>query len=305
MAGWGTIGLLTLHAGASPITIAAWRCAFAVVALLILCGATGAFRASVYTRRAVLLTLIGGAALVANWVFLFQAFQSTTLTIATVSYHTEPFFLVALGALAARRLPAARELGLLVGALAGLLLATRFVTPDGLAVQDGSWAGVTAALAAGALYAVATFLARETEGLHPQVMTLIQCALGAAVLLPFADNLDWSGPDWLWIATMGLVHTGLLYWVLYTTVKKLSVAVVAGLSFINPAVAVLTDVAIYHRAPTIAQSVGIALIVGATLAITLLPQPPASTEERSLRRRDNIRESERPVRQASEVATID
>lgn len=280
MIGWGTIGLFALHADASPLTTAAWRCAFAVLALLVVCGAGGAFRGNTLTRRAMGLTLLGGVALVANWVLLFQAFQSTTLTIATVAYHSEPLFLVLLGSLAARRLPAAADLGWLVVASAGLLLATRFVSPQGVAVDAASWAGVIAALAAGALYAVATFLARETTGIHPQVMTLMQCALGAVLLLPFAPPLAWGGDGWMWIAGMGTVHTGVLYGILYGTVRRLTVVTVAALSFINPAVAVLTDVVVYERLPTAGQLAGIAIIVVATLKMTLRPQPdPAPRRE--------------------------
>ncbi|KXO93432.1 hypothetical protein AXK58_16510 [Tsukamurella tyrosinosolvens] len=273
MAGWGTIGPFSLRADATPIAIAAWRCVFAVVALGALCWATKAFTTSTYSRASVALTLIGGAALVANWVFLFHAFQSTTLTVATVAYHTEPFFLVALGAAASRRLPRRTDLGWLAVALVGLLLATQFVSAHGLALNGSNGAGVAAALLAGALYALATFLARETTGLHPQVMTLIQCALGAAVLLPIAGNLNWSSSSWTWIAAMGGIHTGLLYWILYATVRALSVVVVAALSFVNPAVAVLTDIAIYHHIPTVGQLVGIAFIVVATLATTLRAGP--------------------------------
>ncbi|WP_159537593.1 DMT family transporter [Aeromicrobium sp. 9AM] len=268
MAGWGTIGYFTLQASASPITIAAWRCVFAVAALLVLAKASGSLAASRFTARAVALTLLGGFALVANWVLLFTAFKSTTLTIATVTYHMEPFFLVALSAIATRRAPDVRSLCWLTAAMIGLLFTTEFVSAAGVTSVGGRWDGVAAALAAGGLYAVATFAATRTEGIHPQVMTLMQCALGAVILLPFADRLDWSGTSWMWIATLGLFHTGVLYWVLYATVRQLSVVAIAALSFINPAVAVLTDIWVYNHPLSTGQIAGIAIIGAATVAVT-------------------------------------
>ncbi|WP_309082305.1 DMT family transporter [Zhihengliuella sp.] len=269
MAGWGTIGLFAHGADADPVTIAAWRCVFAVVTLAVMSVAVGAFQSSRFTRRAVMLTLSGGAALVANWVLLFAAFDRTTITIATVSYHMEPFFLVAIGALIARRAPSARSVAWLVAGFVGLLLATRFVRFDGLALDSGSLIGPLAGLGAGLLYAIATLLAKYTDGIHPQVMTLMQCGLGALVLLPFAGMLEWSDSRWGWIAAMGVIHTGVLYWILYAAARRLSTVTLAALSFVNPAVAVLTDVLLTGDLPAPEQFIGIAVIVAATLAITL------------------------------------
>lgn len=270
MAGWGTIGLFSIQAGTDAITTTAWRCVFAAATLLVLSLATRSFRTSVWTRRAVALTVLGGLALVANWAFLFFSFSQTTITITTVAYHLEPFFLVTLGALAARKAPRRRDMAWLLVAFCGLLLATQFVGLDGIQPLDtAQLLGVGAALAAGALYAVTTFAAQHTRGIRPYPMTLIQCVVGAVILLPFARALDWSDPSWGWIAVMGIVHTGLLYSILYSTARVLSTITIAALSFVNPAVAVLVDVMVYGHLPDALQLLGIAIITGATLAMTV------------------------------------
>ena len=270
MAGWGTIGLFSIQAGTDAITTTAWRCVFGAVTLLILSFATRSFRTSIWTRRAVALTVVGGLALVANWAFLFFSFSQTTITVTTVAYHLEPFFLVALGALAARRAPRRSDMAWLLVAFCGLLLATQFLGPRGTQpLEPSQLLGVGAALAAGALYAVATFAAQHTRGIRPYPMTLIQCVVGAAVLLPFAQGLRWGDGSWIWIAVMGIVHTGLLYSILYSTARVLSTITIAALSFVNPAVAVLVDVAVYGHLPDAFQLLGIAIITGATLAMTL------------------------------------
>ncbi|WP_162183381.1 DMT family transporter [Psychromicrobium lacuslunae] len=271
MAGWGTIGLFAQGAKTDPITIAAWRCVFAVGSLILMSLLVGAFRASRFTARAVTLTLVGGIALVANWILLFAAFDATTITIATVSYHMEPFFLVAIGSIIARRAPSRLSICWLLIGFTGLIFTTRFLRFDGLAIDSTSLIGPLAGLGAGLLYAVATLLAQRTEGIHPQVMTLMQCALGALVLLPFAGMLDWNGTSWWWIAAMGIIHTGILYWFLYAAARKVSTITLAALSFVNPAVAVLTDILLTGKLPTAEQLLGIALIIAATLAVTLGP----------------------------------
>ncbi|MFJ3956288.1 DMT family transporter [Arthrobacter sp. NPDC090010] len=269
MAGWGTIGVFSIQAGTDPITTVAWRCVFAAGALLILALATGAFRKSVWSLKAVLLTIGGGVALVANWVLLFESFATTTITVATVSYHMEPFLLVALGAIISRERPRGRDIAWLGVAFGGLLLATRFIGTAGIEQLSGTeLVGVVSALLAGLLYALATLAAKHTEGIRPYVMTLIQCVTGAVLLLPFATQLHWNSQGWLWIAAMGVIHTGLLYSALYSSARVLSTMALAGLSFVNPAVAIFADIAVYGHIPDLLQLAGIALIAVATLIVT-------------------------------------
>ncbi|WP_287901879.1 DMT family transporter [Arthrobacter sp.] len=270
MAGWGTIGVFSIQAGTDPITTVAWRCVFASGALLLLALATDAFRKSTWTVKAVLLTLGGGVALVANWVFLFQSFATTTLTVATVSYHMEPFLLVALGAVISRELPKRKDLIWLVVAFGGLLLATRFIGVDRIErLSPSQIGGVLSALLAGLLYALATLAAKHTTGIRPYVMTLIQCVTGALLLLPFSAQLQWSGTGWWWIAAMGVIHTGLLYSALYGSARVLSTMALAALSFVNPAVAIFADIAVYGHIPDLVQLAGIVLIAVATITITV------------------------------------
>ncbi|MGW2939234.1 EamA family transporter, partial [Streptomyces sp. NPDC001156] len=55
------------------------------------------------------LAVLGGVFIVFNWVLLFQAYENTSISVATVVYHTQPFYVVLLGALLFReRLTAAK-----------------------------------------------------------------------------------------------------------------------------------------------------------------------------------------------------
>ena len=149
MAGWGTIGIFAREADASPLTIAAWRCVFAIGALVVLCLIVHGFSRSSFTVRGVVFTLAGGVALVANWVLLFAAYETTTITITTVSYHAEPFFLVALGAMITRQRPSARVLVWLGVTFVGLVPATRFVRFNGAAADVETIVGALLGAAAG------------------------------------------------------------------------------------------------------------------------------------------------------------
>ena len=62
----------------------------------------------------------GGVALALNWTLLFGAYGHASISVATIVYHTQPFMLVALGALCFKEKPGARKLACLALAFGGL-----------------------------------------------------------------------------------------------------------------------------------------------------------------------------------------
>lgn len=51
------------------------------------------------TRRQAAIAVLGGVALVLNWVMLFGAYSHASIAVAAVTYHVQPFMLVGLGVL--------------------------------------------------------------------------------------------------------------------------------------------------------------------------------------------------------------
>ena len=67
---------------------------------------------------------LGGIALILNWICLFSAYRYSGISIATVVYHTQPFFLLWLVALFQRERVGAGRLPWLLLAFAGVVLIT-------------------------------------------------------------------------------------------------------------------------------------------------------------------------------------
>jgi drug/metabolite transporter (DMT)-like permease len=90
-----------------------------------------------------------------------------------------------------------------------------------------------------------------------------------------AENIQWS-----YLLTLGVVHTCIMYILLYSALQKLPTTRVAVLSFIYPAVAILVDYLVYGRDLSLAQWGGIALILLGSAGVNLkwklgLTRPPA------------------------------
>ncbi|MFE9043128.1 DMT family transporter [Streptomyces sp. NPDC007818] len=263
----GTLGVFVVESGASPFEVVFFRCLFGAVALGLYSLARGYLTGHGFTRRSLGLALLGGVFIVFNWVFLFESYEAGSISLATVVYHTQPFFLVLLGAVFARERITAGMLGWLAVAFAGLVLVSGVRPGD-----TASLAGLGYALAAAVLYALATFVTKKISGVRPHLIALVQVSAGVPLLLPFADLGAVSGlgaAGWGWLAGLGLIHTGLMYVLMYAAYAKLPTPKIAVLAFTYPAVAMLADWAVYghHIGPV--QALGVPLIVLAGLKVTL------------------------------------
>ncbi|MFH8729191.1 DMT family transporter [Streptomyces termitum] len=262
----GTLGVFVVESGASPFEVVFFRCLFGAAALGLYSLARGYLTGHGFTRRTFGLALLGGALVVFNWVLLFEAYAATSISLATVVYHTQPFFLVLLSALFLRERIPAGKLGWLAVAFAGLVLVSG-VRPGDAA----SLTGLGYALAAAVLYALATVVTRRITGVRPHLIALVQVAAGVPLLLPFADPgaVSGLGAGWGWLAGLGLIHTGLMYVLMYAAYAELPTAKIAVLAFVYPAVAMLADWAVYGHHIGLVQALGVPLIVLASLRVTL------------------------------------
>ncbi|MEF9883569.1 DMT family transporter [Streptomyces sp. P9-A4] len=262
----GTLGVFVVESGASPFTVVFFRCLFGALALGLYSLVRGFFTGHGFTPRTFGLAALGGVFIVFNWVFLFEAYEATSISLATVVYHTQPFFLVLLGAVLTRERISAGRLGWLALAFAGLVLVSGVRPGD-----TASLKGLGFALAAAVLYALATFVTKRITGVRPHLVALVQVLVGLPLLLPFAGfgELGGIGGGWAWLVGLGVIHTGLMYVLMYAAYAKLPTAKIAVLAFTYPAVAMGVDWAVYGHHIGLVQALGVPLIVLASLRVTL------------------------------------
>ncbi|WP_284619480.1 DMT family transporter [Aquabacterium humicola] len=259
----GTIGALVVESGQPPLVVVLFRCAIGGAALLAWLAWTRGWRP--LTWRAIAWLLLGGAALVANWLCLFSAYRFTPISVATVVYHTQPFMLLLLAAALGTERLDGRRLPWLALAMAGVLLSSG-LGADGL--DGASWSGVALAAAAAALYAVATIATQKLQHLPSAQIAALQMGLGVVLLAPVAWPFTWpAGAVALGaLATLGLVHTAFMYTLMYAAFQRLPASSLAMLSFVYPAVALLVDLAWFGAWPQPLQWLGMGLILAAVLA---------------------------------------
>ncbi|OAH09267.1 DMT family transporter [Streptomyces jeddahensis] len=279
----GTLGIFVVESGASPFNVVFFRVLFGALALGGYILVRGWLRGHGFTPRTLGLAALGGLFIVFNWVFLFQSYENTSISVATVVYHTQPFYVVLLGALLFRERLTKAKAGWILLAFAGLVLVSG-IRPGDVTGGDSTYLlGVGQALLAALLYGLSTLVTKRITGVRPHLIALVQVLVGIPLLLPFADfgAMQGTGADWGWLVGLGLIHTGLMYVLMYSAYAKLPTAKIAVLAFSYPAVAMVADWAVYGHHIGLVQALGVPLIVLASLKVTLAK--PAAAPARAAR----------------------
>jgi drug/metabolite transporter (DMT)-like permease len=267
----GTIGVFVEEAGQHPLTTVWFRCAFGLAALLL----WGAFSGRLAELRlhgtALAAALAASVLMIANWALFFAALQRTSIGVATVVFHVQPLWVLALGAWWLHEKVSRRQVGAVLVALAGLALATGLLDPAALGRTQApgyAW-GLLMCLGGSLSYAGVTLIAKLARGVSSFALAWWQCAVGTAALAAWPLLLGWPswGTAWAWLAGLGVIHTGLAYVVLYAGMARLSTGRIALLQFVYPAAAVSMDWLVYGRTLSALQIAGVALMAVALFAV--------------------------------------
>ncbi|QKC83185.1 DMT family transporter [Mesorhizobium sp. NZP2077] len=268
----GTAGLFSIESGQPTLNVIFFRCVFGATALVGWSALREGWKSLFITDRALWpLVLVSGICLVLNWVALFQAFKLTSIGFATIIYHLQPFWIVLAGAVLLKEGLSRHKLGWICVAFLGLVLT--IIPKLGVMRADHDWLiGVGLALVASLFYAATTLTTRAVKSVKPSVLSALHCLIGVIVFAPFVDLAALQGGDngmWGWLVGLGVIHTGIVYILLYSSYPKLPITVIAAGSFLNPVAALLSDFLVFGRSLTAMQGAGLVLILLAGLAVNL------------------------------------
>lgn len=258
----GTIGWFVLVSGQPVLDVVFWRCVFGAATLLVICVVLGFLRPGILTRTTFLLAVLSGVAIVGNWVLLFASYSRASIAIGTAVYNVQPFMLVGLAALFLGEKITAQKLFWLSISFAGMLA---IVSAHGEQGAGGNeyLLGIALALGAALLYAIAALIIKRLTGTPPHLIALIQVCTGVLLLAPWANiaALPQESAAWASLLTLGVVHTGVMYVLLYGAIQKLPTALTGALSFIYPIAAIFVDWFAFGHSLELLQWVGVIAIL--------------------------------------------
>lgn len=215
------------------------------------------------------LLLLSGGAIGLNWIFLFESYRYTTISNATISYYFAPIFVMILAPWILKEKLTSVKVVCIVMAMIGLFL---IVNPGSGSTSSGqnNTVGILYGLSAAALYASVILMNKFIKNLSGFETTLVQLLAGALVLLPYIlwqGNLNFAGlnsTSIIFILILGIVHTGLAYFLYFTSLQKLKGQTIAVLSYIDPISAVIIAAIFLKEGMNLIQIIGGALVLGST-----------------------------------------
>ena len=265
---YGTISLFVRHIPMSSAEVALFRAVIALVCLT----AFKRLRGEAVSLRGMggdlPLLFFSGAAMGFNWIFLFEAYKYTTVSVATLSYYFAPVIVMAACPVLFHEKVTKAQVICFVGATVGLVLV---INPGGMSAGGTHLKGVAFGLAAAALYASVILMNKKMTRASGIDRTLWQFAAAALVLAPYVlmtTGIDVGGMDpagWACLLTLGLVHSGLAYVLYFSALGSLPGQQTAILSYVDPLVAVALSMTVLREPVLPLQMLGGAMILVFTL----------------------------------------
>lgn len=223
-------------------------------------------------RKNLMKLLILGAMLGFNWIFLFEAYNHSSVAAATMCYYMAPVFIILLSPVVFGEKITRRKGLCALAAVFGMVLVSD-VFSSGLHGARGLVYGLIAA----SLYAAIVIVNRTLRDISAEDRTILQFAAAALVMLPYVlltedvRALRFTPQVALLLLVVGVVHTGLAYVLYFGSIADVSAQTAALLSYIDPVVAVLLSLTLLHESMSPAAIFGAALVIGAMALSELKP----------------------------------
>ena len=205
--------------------------------------------------------MLSGAFIGFNWILLFEAYNYTTVSIATLCYYMAPVIVILLSPIFLKERLTLIKFFCIIAAIVG----TVFIIGN----DKTSLLGVIFGLSAAVLYALIIIMNKKISNVDPLCKTAVQLTSASIILLPYVlivDGVNISNFTFktvILLLVVGIVYTGLAYFMYFGAIDKLKAQTVALLSYIDPITAIALSAFILNEKMTVFNIVGAVLILGA------------------------------------------
>ena len=267
---YGSIGLFRRAIPVSSASLAMCRGLIGVTVLLLYTRISGKASDRQAIRANRIKLLVSGALIGFNWILLFEAYNYTTVAVASLCYYMEPVLVILLSPLVLGERVSRAKLLCVAVTLAGMVLVSG-ITRTGF-TGGREMIGVALGLGAAALYAVVVLLNKKLSPISPYDQTIWQLASAGIVLIPYLlltgdQTLLTAAPTTLGlILLVGVVHTGIAYAMYFGSMQGLRAQTIALYSYIDPILAIFLSVLILREPLSFTEGIGAVLVIGAMLA---------------------------------------
>lgn len=224
-------------------------------------------------RRTLLGLIVSGALIGINWILLFEAYNHTTVAVATLCYYMQPTIVMLLSPLVFREKLTAKKAACAAVAILGMVLVSGVAGGSG--TQGSSFRGVLLGLGAAVFYSAVVIMNNMIVGVDPWRKTYIQLLSAGLVMVPYllltggVDPGSFTPLTVVLLLVVGIVHTGIAYVLYFGSMDGLRVQSVAILSYIDPVSALLFSAILLQEPLSLLNIIGAVMIIGSAVVSEL------------------------------------
>ena len=264
---WGSIGIFVRNIDFTSSQIALIRAIIGSIFLIVFSAISKESLSIEKIKSNLFLLICCGICIGLNWIFLFQSYNYTTISTATICYYLAPIIVMFLSPILLKEKLTIVKVLCIISAMIGMLLT---VGIDRSSVGENNMIGILYGLIAACLYAGVVILNKFLKDISGRESSLVQLSVAAFFLLPyviFTEKVSLSTistSSIVLLLILGIVHTGLAYLVYFSVIQKLESQTVAIYSYIDPISAITMSALILNEGMSLLQIVGAILILGST-----------------------------------------
>ena len=264
---FGTIGILRRYIELPSSFIALARAIIGTGFLVALITVTKKPMDIPVIKQNLIWLILSSAAMGFNWIFLFESYNYTTVTTATLCYYMAPSIMVlASHFLFQERLTRKKGICVLI-AFCGMVLVSGVLKSQLPTMAEIK--GILFGLGAALLYATVILLNKKMDITSAYDKTIFQLGLAGIILIPYTlltENvlaLTFTPLGLVLLLVVGMLHTGIAYAMYFGSIGKLPTQTVALLSYIDPILAIILSALILGEPMGITEILGSIMILGA------------------------------------------
>lgn len=219
-----------------------------------------------YSRKQILLMCVTGMVLGTNWILLFEAYNYTSIAVATICYYMEPTIVILLSPLLFKEKLTIKKICCVIVSIVGIGLVCGITNVSDIGISDIK--GILFGLGAAVLYSTVVILNKKNPIEDPYGKTTIQLFSAAIILVPYlllTENFGTISLDItavVMIFLVGIIHTGLAYALYFGSMNGLSSQTVAIMSYIDPIFAIILSSVFLKEEMTAFNVMGAIMVIG-------------------------------------------
>ncbi|MBO4835768.1 MAG: EamA family transporter [Lachnospiraceae bacterium] len=213
--------------------------------------------------------IITGAMIGVNWILLFEAYNHTTVAIATLCYYMEPTIVVLLSPIIFKERLTGKKAICATISIIGMVLVSGVIGSSG--AQNGSFKGILLGLGAAVFYSAVVIMNKTIPGIEAFQRTTILLLSAGITMLPYVlfthgfQSGGFNATSILLLLVLGIVHTGIAYAMYFGSMDGLRMQTIAVFSYIDPVSALLFSALLLREPLSVLNMIGAVMIIGSAM----------------------------------------